>query len=126
MSDTRHTVTAVADSGRGYLDFGIRIECHGDLADGRRSCRMVDDVCAAASMDSEALCPEHGGTVDRCPAIVVDGEACAARHYVEAGGLEAIRWTDVEVRPLPFDAIVWWDGEDFPTLTPVPEETPCP
>jgi len=125
MADTEHTVTVEMDCFGTDPILTVSIECHGDPADDRRSCRMADVACVEAATsgmygEQETPCPVHGGTIDRCPAIAVDGEFCAARHYLDAGGPEAVRFTG-SLYPIetPFRARVWWDGDDFPSLEPL-------
>lgn len=48
-----------------------------------------------------------------------DGEHCAARHYLTAGGPEAIRLFGQGPAPLPFVAQVYWVDDEVVVVKPV-------
>lgn len=50
---------------------------------------------------------------------LVDGEHCAARHYLQAGGPEAVRLFGQGPAPLPFVAQVYWVDDEVVVVKPV-------
>lgn len=55
-----------------------------------------------------------------------EGEHCAARHYLQEGGPEAVRLFGQGCAPLPFVAQVYWVDDEVVVVKPVMEHWRCP